>query len=353
VKRVLVAPLDWGLGHATRCIPVIRELIAQKCDVVIAGSGASLELLRAEFPSLQNVTLPGYNPVYPTNGSMVWKMASQLFKFIHVIKQEHVAIEDIVKTYKIDYIISDNRYGCWSTQVPAVFITHQSNILMPKRFGWLQGVVRNANENQMKKFSSCWIPDDPNLLLSGDLTSFGTLSEKIDTKFIGLLTRFQRSASTQIMYDVAAIFSGPEPQRTILENIVLPQLQASCLRYFVVRGAPGAGEQESVHVRNYMTSADLQHLIQSSNVIIARSGYSTLMDMSCLAKKVIFVPTPGQTEQQYLAKKLMAKRIAYAVDQNNFDLDKALSEVQSFTGFPGIPSNQKLLKSAVEDLLKS
>src|SRR6186713_2481942 len=134
MKKVLVTPLDWGLGHATRCVPIINELLKRNCTVVIGGCGESLELLKKEFPALTFLSLPAYKPVYPSSGSMVLKMLTQLPRFLSTIKQEHAEIEQIIKDSKIDLIISDNRFGCWSAAVPSVFVTHQTNILLPKRF---------------------------------------------------------------------------------------------------------------------------------------------------------------------------------------------------------------------------
>src|SRR5690349_10668762 len=242
MKRVLVTPLDWGLGHATRCIPAIRELQAQGCDVVIAGSGDSLALLRREFPHLPYYSLPAYAPRYPLKGSMVLQMVRQLPRFVRVISAEHQAVEQILAKEKIDLLISDNRYGCWSKRIPSVFITHQSNILMPKRFGFLASTVRGLNENMMNRFSACWIPDEPSSgSLAGDLISFGKTRVQVPVHFIGWLSRFENRGTTkQVKFDVIAVLSGPEPQRTALEETVVPQLKQSRLRFRVDRGLRAA-----------------------------------------------------------------------------------------------------------------
>src|SRR5687767_2527158 len=137
MKNVLITPLDWGLGHATRCIPIIRELLNRGCRVFIGGSGASLLLLRSEFPSLTFFSLPGYHPVYSSNTNMVWTMAKQIPKFMRTIRQEHSEVEKFIERNNIDLVISDNRYGCWSKKISSVFITHQLNILMPSQIRWM------------------------------------------------------------------------------------------------------------------------------------------------------------------------------------------------------------------------
>jgi uncharacterized protein (TIGR00661 family) len=357
MKRVLITPLDWGLGHATRCIPVIREFLRRECEVSVAGNGDSLLLLKAEFPALRFFNIPGYSPRYPNKGGfMIWKMIVQLPEFLKAIREEHVAIEKLVKEQRIDLLISDNRYGCWSPSVFSIFITHQSNILMPKRFGWLAGLVRRKNESYMKHFGQCWLPDYPgDHSLAGELLSFGKIARDIPHQHIGSLSRFRRTSdNAKKKYDVVAVFSGPEPQRTILENRVLPQLQRSGYSYFVVRGVLGKSPPVSdPNCINFLTTEALQQLLESAALVIGRSGYSTVMDMAALGKKAVFVPTPGQTEQEYLAQRLREKKIAFFMKQDDFDLQKAFSEVDRFSGFSSyFSSGSDLLGKAIDEVLQ-
>jgi uncharacterized protein (TIGR00661 family) len=352
MKRVLVTPLDWGLGHATRCIRVIRELQEQSCVVIIAGSGDSLALLRHEFPTTRFYILPAYAPRYALNGSMALRMALQLPRFIRVISSEHRAVEEIVAKEQIDFLISDNRYGCWSKRIPSVFITHQSNILMPKRFGWLKSFVRRINERMMNRFTACWIPDDPSTYsLAGDLISFGKARVKVPVHYVGWLSRFEKGGTEKdVQYDVIAVLSGPEPQRTALEEIVVPQLRRSALRFRVVRGLPAAPDSQDEKIVNFLPSGQLQAALESSALVIARSGYSTVMDLTALGKKAVFIPTPGQTEQEYLANRLTGKGIAYSMSQKEFDLDTAINESKKFRGFIPYVKN-RLLVEAIRQLI--
>lgn len=310
-------------------------------------------LLQKEFPALKFARLPAYHPRYPgRGGSMSWAMASQLPHFIKVIAAEHRAIETMVRRESIGLVISDNRYGCWSQQVPSVFITHQHNILMPKRFGWLQGLVRRLNERLMNRFDICWIPDFPaEHAMAGTLVARAIQRLKTDVRYIGWLSRFVPRPAVPPRYDVTLILSGPEPQRTLLEEVVLPQLQSSDLRYRVVRGLPSAiTPSGDSNVVNFLTSAALQDCIEASEVIIARSGYSTIMDMHALGKKVIFVPTPGQTEQEYLAETLESEGIAYYARQDAFDLATAMREHKRYSGFASTPTAH-LLAERVSEVL--
>jgi uncharacterized protein (TIGR00661 family) len=354
MKNVLVTPLDWGLGHATRCVPIINELLKRDCNVFIGGCGDSLELLKKEFPALTFLQLPAYKPVYPSSGSMAFKILTQLPKFMSTIKQEHTVIEKIVKASNIDLVISDNRFGCWTSSIPSVFITHQTNVMLPKRFRWLAGIVRRMNLSLIRKFSSCWIPDYPDgRSLAGKLKSLGEKNLSIKVKYIGALSRFGQPKSREILYDIVCVLSGPEPQRSALEKIALDGLSRSGLRYFVVRGIVGQqNDSVSKHNQvNFLIGSDLQAIIEQSECVLARSGYSTIMDLATLGKKAIFVPTPGQTEQEYLAARLKAKGIAFFAAQKNFDIMDAWTKSQSFTGFNQFPGDVHLLTDALDELV--
>lgn len=287
---------------------------------------------------------------------MVLKMGLQLPKFLQAISAEHEEIEKIITKNKIDLVISDNRYGCWSAQVPAVFITHQSNVMMPKRFGWLSRWVRMANETSMHKFPVCWIPDYPDdHSLAGELISFGKLNYKGVVDFIGTLSRFSMQQLPH-EFDVVAICSGPEPQRTLLENILTDQLGKSEFRFLLIRGVVdnspptkmGAGE-----IISFAPSETLQRVLAQAKVVIARSGYSTVMDMKALQKKVIFIPTPGQTEQEYLAWRLKEKGIASFMKQHEFILKQALLESENYSGFTPTTIEDGLLEASFLKLEKS
>jgi len=352
MKRVLVAPLDWGLGHATRCIPIVRELLRNGCEVFLAGSGSSSRLLRNEFPQLKFFSLPGYHPVYPATGSMVWKMALQLPKFMRVISNEHREIEAIVRAHQIDLVISDNRFGCWSTLIPSVFITHQRNILLPAGYQWLESWVNRINDSLIRKFSCCWIPDraDP-FSLAGKLAA-STRGQSYPTRHIGNLSRFGVPSSQAVRYDVVCILSGPEPQRSIFEEMVARQLRNSALRYFLVRGLiDGATSPADVHGADFLSGAQLQQVIEQSACVVSRSGYSTVMDLAKLGKMAIFVPTPGQTEQEYLAARLMERKIAFRMEQQEFDLMVAWNELKNYNGFERSEDHSSLLREALDQAL--
>lgn len=352
-KRVLVAVLDWGLGHATRSIPIIKALVDAGAEVLLAGSGASLNLLKKEYPSYQAIELPAYKPRYPeANGSMAWQMAKQLPHFYRVVRSEHRELEKLITQHRIDAVISDNRYGCWSRKVPSVFVTHQSFVMMPKRFGWLRWVVHAITKSYLNKFTVCWIPDDPRHLLAGELNI--PQSEHLPKRlsYIGWLSRFRKGDNIAPKNDIVAVLSGPEPQRTILENILLPQLKASGLNFLFVRGTPATDGQGDPHVVDMLTGNDLKEALEAAEIVVARSGYSTIMDLLALQKKAILIPTPGQPEQEFLATTLTRRGYFYAVPQYSFNLEEAVKGLRKIRG-PEFQVNDNLLRTAVHSLLAS
>jgi len=282
---------------------------------------------------------------------MVWVMIGQLLKFKKAIKQEHEIIERYVLVNHIDYIVSDNRYGCWSAHVPSIFITHQTNIVMPFGLQWLSAIVNYFNHRQIKRFDYCWIPDVPDRTFSGILSE--TLNRNV--RFIGPLSRFNKVLSAT-KYDLLIILSGPEPQRSMLEEIMLKQLSSIQLSTLMVRGVKTElviKRSTQIEVINFLATEHLQHAIQQSALIIARSGYSTVMDLAKLNKKAIFIPTPGQTEQEYLAKRLEEKSIAYFESQKDFDLQRALLKSERYSGFENVDFDDKYLHHAIRELLTS
>ena len=210
-KRILVAPLDWGIGHATRCISIIKALIENGYEVVIAADNRPLHLLSTEFPKTEIIRLEGYNITYSRNIPMSINMIFQIPKILLQIRKEHINLDEIIKNYNIDGVISDNRYGLHSKKVPCVFITHQLEIKSP----YFTKHIRNFNYNYINKFDFCWIIDDKETNLAGSLSS--PKIQPKNTIYIGTQSRFNYKEIKK-KYDFLAIVSGPEPQRTILES---------------------------------------------------------------------------------------------------------------------------------------
>lgn len=332
-KRILICPLDWGLGHATRCIPVIRLLLEKNAEVYIAAERRPLALLRREFPGLTFIPFRGYDISYPRSGSMALKMLLSLPALLKGIKREYTELQQIVDRYKIDVVISDNRYGCHTKKAKSIFITHQLMVKTPL----FEKAVHKKILAYIKNYDECWIPDTAGSSnLSGDLSHKYPLPEH--AYYTGPLSRFEKNETRDIPqdHDILAVISGPEPQRSLFEQLVLQQLYKHDLKAMVISGLPEEIRTEQhagVKTVTHLDAAEMQRALAGARLVIARSGYSTVMDLAALGKKAVFIPTPGQTEQEYLAAALMKKKIAFCQQQSSFDLGKAIKESELYSGF--------------------
>lgn len=353
-KRILVAPLDWGLGHATRCIPVITELLERGAEVIIAADKRPLNLLRREFPSLQAVTFPGYDIEYPVNESMLRSMLRQLPSLYQAFRREHRYLETLVRLHRIDAVISDNRFGAYSRHARSVYLVHQLNILLPPHIAFGQAFVSSVNRRICERYDEVWIPDhreEPSL--GGPLSHSRRLPR--NAHYIGPLSRLQRTERAKEI-DVLAVLSGPEPQRTLLEERLAEQMKRTGLQCVIVRGKP----EQNVTMRlapnvlmvNSMNAAELSAAIASARMVVSRPGYSTVMDLSHTGARAIFIPTPQQTEQEHLARSLRGQNVAYSEEQNDFDLVRALAASESFTGFTPRDHDRAALRARIDALLK-
>ncbi len=353
-KRILVAPLDWGLGHATRCIPIIRELQGRGSDVVIAADGRPFELLKKEFPALEFVRFPGFSIVYPEGNRIAWKIVSQIPKIIFSIFREHRELKAIVTDLKIDAVISDNRFGLFSNQVPSIFVTHQIEIAMPKGLQWAARIVYLMNKMIIRRYTECWIPDYADKEnLSGNLSHHYPLPK--NGTFIGPLTRFKRNTTIEKEFDILVLLSGPEPQRTTLETIIMEQLKASRFKTLVVRGVPEKSQHiklsEWTTVVSSLDSESLNNAMLASDVIISRPGYSTIMDLDKLGKRAILIPTPGQTEQEYLAAEFKRQGVFCIQYQAHLSLNKALEDAKRYPGLASKDTISSNFNLCIERLL--
>lgn len=353
--RILVAPLDWGLGHATRCIPLIRLLLQRGCYVLVAAEGAVEHLLRSEFPQLHYLPLQGYRVRYAKTGAGLLKaMAQQLPRLLKSIKAENIWLQKIVQQYDIDAVISDNRYGLHHSSVYTVLITHQLQVQTPLgKFGhrFLQRFIYQY----INRFSACWVPDyEAAPGLAGAL-SHPQKMPAVPVTYLGPLSRFSAGVDS-LQHYVLVLLSGPEPQRTLLEQQLLAQVKSFGAPVLFVRGLPGTvglpAVPYNVNIMNHLSANAMQQALEGAQFVIARTGYSTVMELMALHKKSILIPTPGQTEQQYLAKHLMQHNYALCLLQKGFDMGKAVSLAQHFNyQYPQAGDSQQLA-DAVDALLQ-
>lgn len=331
-KTVLVAPLNWGLGHATRCIAIINKLLELNCKVIIASDGAALKFLQQEFPELLCLELPSYNITYSKSSLFFkFKLFFQIFNVYQSVLAEKKIVANWVERYKIDILISDNRLGVISKHIPSVYITHQLNVM--------SGITTNLttwfHKFFIKKFTYCWVPDYE----SSEMSLAGKLSCNTNIKAfkIGPLSHIKRIETINEI-DIFFLVSGPEPQRSLLEKIFRREIEKNDhLKIVLVCGFVEDKQrivcENGAIIYNFATSEQMQELLNASKKIVCRSGYSTIMDLSFLQKKALLIPTPGQDEQIYLAKYLKKQNFLPYVNQQDFTFEH-LVEVDKYKGLP-------------------
>lgn len=351
-----MAPLDWGLGHTTRCIPIIQQLQQNGYKVIVAGEGAQEHLLKREFPDIVFLHLPGYRIQYSHHKRWLpFKIIQQLPKILRSIAREHHWLKKQIHQHHIQLVISDNRFGLRNPETTSVFVTHQLNIQTP--FSWLTRVVQRINYACINRYNACWVPD----MADNQFNIAGTLSHPhrmphIPVHYIGPLSRFQPATApveeSSFTYKWLFLLSGPEPQRTLLEKKLLEIASQIPGSVFLLRAKPGAthlpAAPSNCTVANHLPTHEMQQLIQKCEFVLSRSGYTTVMEMLALQKKTLLIPTPGQTEQEYLAQRLTSQQWAYTC----FQQDELLLHLQQAEAFcyqlPQIQAHQ--LTNAIKAL---
>ena len=339
-KTILVAPLNWGLGHATRCIPIIKALQEHNYKVLIASDGPALLFLQKEFPEVPSIELPGYDITYTRKGVFFkFKILMSLPKIKKTISTERNLVKQLVASGRIDGIISDNRIGVRNKKIPSVYITHQLNVLS----GNTSFLSSRMHQKVIKKYNECWVPD-----MEGTINLSGRLGHPKDfdfpVKYMGPLSRMQKK-EISIKYDILALLSGPEPQRSLLEIKLVAIFQGCGKEVLLIRGvveeAFKVSKEKNITTINFLQSSDLEMAINQSKIVVSRPGYTTIMDLTAMEKDAFFIPTPGQYEQIYLAKELKEKGIVPSCKQENFKLEN-LGEVSIYKGLKCFKNHTKL-----------
>lgn len=348
--RILVAPLDWGLGHSTRCIPIIRRLIALGATPIIGADADPLALLRKEFPDLEHVRIPGVNIRYAAGRSQLWSMARQFPAMVRSVQAEKALFDRIRQDLKLDAVISDQRFGIRHADLPSVLITHQVFPFTPLA----QTALRKLNIRHIERFHQCWIMDEPQAPgLAGEL-SHGT-SMPSNARFIGVMSRMDpMTPPAEKAHRIVAVISGPEPQRTLLEEILTEQLQRISGDHLLVLGLPAKSVNEQVgNLRkvSHLDPGQLAAELVAAELIVSRTGYTTLMDLAVLGRAALLIPTPGQAEQEYLGS-LHRRTGRFMVQQQGaIDLQAGLRKAGG--GLVAAPRHgTPLLDAALADLAR-
>jgi UDP-N-acetylglucosamine transferase subunit ALG13 len=321
-------------------IPLIGRFIQDGHRIILAGSGRSSELLRKTFPDLRFVSLPCHTIHMGSGKHSYFQLVLQVPALMFSVFREHRMIRKIVRDEAVDIVISDNRYGLHCRKAYSVFITHQISPVLPAIFRWLEYPLYLLIRNRIKRFDQCWIPDFQNaeVNLSGNLSHrYETLS---NTRFIGILSRFTQTGSADetqtVPYDVAVVLSGPEPQVSLFEKQLCTQLSRLGKSAILIRGMRNRPIETNGLIRqvSHLDISDFRQVLKQTRVVISRSGYSGIMDFVALGISAILVPSPGQSEQEYLAGWLSEKGMFTVVLQHDLDLARLYE-----TGF--LPAKSK------------
>ncbi len=307
--KILVCPLNWGLGHASRCVPIIQQLINEGHTPILVADGYPLALLRQEFPTLRTIEYPSYSISYSKSSTQIFAMLRSFPAIVSGILKEYFWLNKLLKQEHFDQVISDNRFGMWNKNIHSIYITHQLMVKMPLLLKPLEPFVWWIHRQFILQYNECWVPDfeNQNNSLSGDLSHLYPLPK--NAKFIEPLSRFSSHTNVTPNCDYAfvAVLSGIEKQRSKLELQLIKRFEKSGTKALIVRGLPVEKElwasYGNVQMVSHLPTEALAAVILGAKLIIARSGYSSLMDLKALncLHKAELIPTPGQTEQIYLA----------------------------------------------------
>jgi uncharacterized protein (TIGR00661 family) len=331
-KIILYGVLNWGLGHATRSVPLIRQLQLMQHKVIVASDGDALSLLKKELKDVEFETLPSYNAHYAKDEKKFnLTVARQVPHILKTIGKEQKKAAELAKKHQAKLILSDNRYGFFHPKITSVFIGHQLHLNFPQN-RLVETFANFLHRKRIEKFNHVWIPDNPP---PNNLSGILSLKNWKNTAYIGALSRME-SKNLPTQYDACIILSGPEPQRTILEEILLKECEKTELAIAFVRGIldekilPVDFKNPRSKMFNFCTTEELNQLIEESKMVVCRSGYSSVMDLVKLQKKAVLIPTPGLPEQNYLAEYLKNNGWFYSHSQQRFHLEQALAVGQIY-----------------------
>jgi spore coat polysaccharide biosynthesis predicted glycosyltransferase SpsG len=357
--NILICPLEWGLGHAARMIPLARSLKMLNNNVLFGAGDEHLALFRKETPDIKCIRFPGFKPGYSRFlPQYLWMLLKTPFLLFHIIR-EHKKLKKIVRDHSIDIVISDNRFGLWNRTVRTVYITHMPVIPLPQPLHFLEFAGVLLHRWIIKKYDFCFIPDLPGgTNLSGRLSHGVRLPSNV--RFIGILSRFRDVESGPVVKTIdgiynAVILSGPEPQRSILRKKLSVALEKHENRTLFLGGKPDT-ETEPEHSGkitfiNHLQASAMKEVLEKSNSIISRSGYTTIMELISLNRGALLIPTPGQTEQEYLARYLEERGWFRWMPQNKISSAITLTSEKPVWTEEMMNESKLLLEKALEELL--
>ncbi|HLP72783.1 MAG TPA: glycosyltransferase [Bacteroidales bacterium] len=358
-KNILICPLEWGLGHAARMIPLASKLLECGNNVFIGSGEKHLALFRAELEGLKYIDFTGFSPKYSRIFPQYFIMLLKTPMLLYHIIREHRKLQRIISDYSIDIVISDNRFGLWSNRITSVYVTHMPLIPLPRPWKLFERIGVLLHSYIIKKYTYCCIPD-----IEGELNLSGNLSHGMqlapNARYIGILSRFCMDYGTgknQFGFQHnTVILSGPEPQRSILKKKISDIYREKLPLTIILEGKPGDKEENKQEGNliccSHLPAAEMKQLLKTSELIISRSGYTTIMDLACIGSGALLIPTPGQTEQEYLADYLSDKGWFTMIRQNEIDNILPMRKLNEIPSISIKEESNKLLDKFLRELLQ-
>ena len=358
-KNILVCPLEWGLGHAGRMIPLIGKLISMNHNVIIGTGKDHINFFTTEFPGLTCIYFPGFRIKYSRFLPQYLVITLKIPAFIIQSIKDHLKLKKLIREYNFDIVISDSRTGLWNRGIKTVLITHMPRIPYPRGIRFLENTIIPLARRVINRYSYCYIPDfaeESNI--SGKLSHNLKLTD--NTRFIGLLSRFTSFQSNAVpvakKFYCTVILSGPEPQKGILKQTMVSILEKDSRKSVILEGRPGS--EKKVETRgnltyiNHLPTSEMYSLILESENVVTRSGYTTLMELISIKKSALIIPTPGQPEQEYLAEYMEKRGWFKAVTQKESEISGSLP-VKGYEIPDGLAGrSEELLETALAELLE-
>ena len=334
--KIIYGVCSWGLGHATRSLPVIRKLIKENHDLTIISYGRSLEVLKKELgKNHEYIDIPDY-PMLLSENSRQFMAKSMIYwpKFIGGIHKGFSKLKKILENEKYDRIISDARYDIYSRSIPSFFISHQMRIMNPLRIKMLENGSEKFNLFFFKRFCGVIVPDYKEDNLSGSLSHNLKKIDENKLHYVGVLSDFKKTTVKKDI-DYLISISGPEPQRTMFEERLLSQVESLDGKIVITLGKAEKQEKldnKKIETYSFLSKEKREEFLNRSKLVVSRSGYSTILDLSIIGTKAIMSPTPGQIEQEYLSQYHNKMNTFYSVNQNNLDLVDDVKIAKKTTG---------------------
>ena len=353
MKHVLVSPLSWGLGHATRDLPIIRHFLARSHHVTVAATGRALALLQHEVPQCDFVEIKDYPTPYSASRFFVPKFLAMAPVMLAAIERETVLFRRLLAKQKFDLILSDNRFRIRSDDTPSFCIAHQLRFMTPPKLRFFEFLTEFFNWLYLRPFDRIIVPDaaDDTQNLSGRMSHQMRWLKGDKVYYSGVVARMDVPEDVDLFISI----SGPEPQRTELERIVLEHVgQVKLDRIVITLGKPEVKEVRKINdhitVYGYLDRAGQQEMMNRARLVVCRSGYTTVMELAELGKKALMIPTPGQTEQEYLGRYYAERGFYHSVSQYALDLPRDIEQARAMTGVPFASHTQANVERLYKDL---